>query len=117
MKLKGKCKVLRVYVDEELKWKNQLLFRAIVEQLLREGFAGATVFKGIEGFGSSSRIHSARILEVTEKLPVMVEVVDKPVRIQKALRSIEPMLPKHCLVTLQDIQVLRYYDSKVEHQK
>ena len=112
MKLQGKCRALRVYVDEELKWKGQLLYRAIVEKLLQEGTAGATVFKGIEGYGSSAHIHSARILEVTENLPVMIEVVDKPKALQKALRAVEPMLPQHCLVTVQDVTVLRYFDAK-----
>ena len=112
MKLKGKCRALRIYVDEELKWKNQMLYRAIVEKLLKEGLAGATVFKGIEGFGSSAHIHSARILEVTENLPVMIEVVDKPQRIQKTLKSIAAMLPPHCMVMTQEVTVLHYGNTK-----
>ena len=109
MKLQGKCKALRIYLDEDLKWRDQLLYRAMVEKLLNAGLAGASVFKGIEGFGSSAHIHSARILEITENLPVMVEVVDTPKQISKALKAVEPMLPKHCLVTVQDLKVLHYY--------
>ena len=109
MKLQGKCKALRIYLDEDLKWHNQLLYRAMVEKLLNAGLAGASVFKGIEGFGSSAHIHSARILEITENLPVMVEVIDTPKQISKALKVVEPMLPKHCLVTVQDLKVLHYY--------
>jgi PII-like signaling protein len=108
MKLQGKCKALRIYVDEDLKWKNELLYRAIVEKLLSAGIAGATVFKGIEGYGSSARIHSARIIEIMENLPVMIEAVDLPGQILKALKTVEPMLPAHCLVTVQDIQVIHY---------
>src|SRR5436853_339130 len=108
MKLQGKCKALRIYVDEDLKWHNQLLYRAIVEKLLDLGIAGATVFKGIEGFGSSARIHSARILEITENLPMMIEVIDGPKQILKTINAVEPMLPKHCLVTVQDVRVLHY---------
>jgi PII-like signaling protein len=117
LKLQGKCKALRIYVDEELKWKGQLLYRAIVEKWLKAGIAGATVFKGIEGYGSSAHIHSARILEITENLPVMLEVVDVPRQILKALNTVEPMLPSHCLVTLQDVRVLHYHVPKGGHQK
>lgn len=117
MKLQGKCKVLRIYVDEDLKWKNQLLYRAIVEGLLKAGLAGATVFKGIEGYGSSAHIHSSRILEVTENLPMMIETVDTPKQILKALNVVEPMLPKHCLVTVQDVNVLHYHAPQGKHSR
>lgn len=117
MGIVGKCKVLRIFVDEDLKWNNKLLYRAIVDKLLELKIAGATVFKGIEGYGSSAHIHSARILEITENLPVLLEVVDIPKQIQKALKEVEPMLPEHCLVTVQDIQVLRSPHSAVKHPK
>jgi len=117
MKLQGKCKILRVYVDEDIKWKGQLLYRAMVEKLLGAGIAGATVFKGIEGYGSSAHIHSSRILEITEDLPVLLEIVDTPKQILKALNVVEPMLPKHCLVTLQDVRVLHYHVASGTHKK
>ena len=113
----GKCKLLRVFIDEDLKWHNKLLYRAIVDKLLEQKIAGATAFKGIEGYGSSAHIHTARILEITENLPVLIEVVDTPKQIQKALSIVEPMLPKHCLVTLQDIQVLHYHRTDGKHSK
>ncbi len=117
MKLQGKCKALRIYVDEDIKWQNQLLYRAIVEKFLSIGVAGASVFKGIEGYGSSARIHSAQIIEIMENLPVMIEVVDIPKQILKALNVVEPMLPQHCLVTVQDIQVIHYHVPKKVHSK
>lgn len=113
----GKCKILRIFIDEDLKWHNQLLYRAIVEKMLNLRIAGATVFKGVEGFGSKAHIHSARILEITENLPMLIEVVDKPKQIQKALNAVEPMLPKHCLVTVQDIKVLHYHHPGGKHSK
>ena len=117
MKLQGKCRALRIYIDEEIKWKGGLLYRAIVENLLRIGIAGATVFKGIEGYGSSAHIHTARILEITENLPVMIEVVAKPKSIQLALKAIEEMLPQHCLVTVQEVTVLRFGEGKAGRKK
>lgn len=117
MNIVGKCKILRIFVDEDLRWQNKLLYRAIVDKLLEMKIAGATVFKGVEGFGSKAHIHSARILEITENLPMLIEVVDKPAQIQKVLNAVEPMLPKHCLVTVQDINVLRYHHSTGKHSK
>ncbi len=117
MSIVGKCKLLRIFVDEDLKWHNKLLYRAIVDRLLELKIAGATAFKGIEGYGSSAHIHSARILEITENLPVLVEVVDTPKQIHKALNAVEPMLPRHCLVTVQDLQVLHYHHPPGKHSK
>ena len=117
MSIIGKCKILRIFIDEDLKWHNKLLYRAIVDKLLDLKIAGATVFKGVEGFGSSAHIHSARILEITENLPMLIEVVDTPKQIHKALNMVEPMLPRHCLVTLQDIQVLHYHHAKGPHTR
>ncbi len=115
MKLVGKCKVLRIFLDENLKWKNQLLYRAIVQKLLDLKIAGATVFKAVEGFGSKAHIHDSGVLELSENLPMLIEVVDRPAQIRKALREIEPMLPTHCLVTVQDIQVLHYHAPQGKH--
>lgn len=115
MKLPGKCKALRIYVDEDLKSGGELLYRLLVEKLLKAGIAGATVFKGVEGYGSSHHIHSARLLEVTENLPMLIEAIDSPRQILKALTAVEPFLPGHCLVTLQDIQVLHYHVPKGKH--
>lgn len=109
MDLKGKCQILKVYVDEDLKWKGRPLYHAILETYHREGFAGCTVFKGLEGFGSSARVHSSRILDITENLPVIVELVDTPAKVKTAWKLVEPMLPPHGLVTLEDVNVLHYH--------
>ena len=116
MELSGKCKKLRIYVDEDVKYEHKPLYHAILEILMKEGIAGATVFRGIEGFGSAHLIHSPRILEITEKLPVVVEVVEKPNKLIKALNLIEEILPEHCLVTIDEVEVLHYY-SKGRHAK
>ncbi len=108
MKLLGKAKVLRIYMDENIKSGNRLLYRALVEKLLALKVAGATVYKGVEGFGTSAHIHDAGLLELNENLPVIVEVVDKADRISKALKAIKPLLKPHCLVTLQDVKALYY---------
>jgi PII-like signaling protein len=109
MKLQGKCQALRIYVDEDLKWKGKPLYHAILEMFLQEGFAGCTLFKGLEGYGSSAHIHSLRILDVIENLPVVLELVDKPIQVKKALKKVEPMLPPHGLVTVHAVNVLHYH--------
>jgi PII-like signaling protein len=118
MDVLGHCKVIRVYVDEGLKWEGELLYKAIVNRLLKEKVsAGATVFRGVEGFGSSSHLHTPRIIEIAENLPFMIEVVDKPDRALKALNLIEEMLPNHCLVTVHDTHVLHYHSADGKHTK
>jgi hypothetical protein len=114
--IEGKCKCVRLYLEEDLKREGKLLYQAIVERLLKEGFAGATVFRGIMGFGSAAHLHSIRFVEVMEKLPVVVEVVENTERAKKALRVIEEMLPQHCLVTIQDIHVAHYYSPDGKHK-
>ena len=117
MELSGKCKKLRVYVEEQLKHGHVPLYHAILEVLLKEGIAGATVFKGIEGFGSSHHIHSPRVIEMTEKLPMVVEAVENPQKLLKALNLIEEILPVHCLVTVENVEVLHYYHPDGKHSK
>jgi PII-like signaling protein len=117
MKLMGKCKKLRIYLDEDLRLGKVPLYRAILEIFLKEGAAGATLFKGHEGFGFSHHIHTSRILEMTERLPMVVEVVERPGKLLKALNLIEEILPPHCLVTLEDVKVLHYDSPSGKHSK
>ena len=114
--ISGKCKSVRVFVAEDTKFDGKLLYQAIVERLLKEGIAGATVTRGIMGYGSAAHIHSIRFVEVMEHLPVMVEFVDVPARAKQALHMITEMLPKHCLVTVQDVHVAHYYVPDGKHK-
>ena len=106
MELSGKCQVLRIYIDEEHKWQGHNLYHAIVERSVKEGLAGATVIRGIEGFGSSTRIHSAHWV---------VEAVDRHEKIASVLAWLPEMLPQHCLVTVGDVHVLHYYSPSGHH--
>jgi hypothetical protein len=108
----GKSKVLRIYVDENIKVENELLYRAIVKKWLAMKLKGATVYKAVEGFGSSAHIRDAGILEISENLPVVIETIDIATQVAKALKAVETLLPVHCLVTLQDINVIRYHRPK-----
>ena len=107
MKIEGSCRRVRIYIGEADRWHGQALFAAIVERCRREGFAGATVFRGIEGFGAHSRIHTARILQLSEDLPLVVEIVDTPERIERLLPLLDEMVQEG-LVTVEDVHVLKY---------
>ncbi|RTH02630.1 hypothetical protein CSW47_10220 [Thermus scotoductus] len=104
MKLEGRAKLLRIFVGESDRHGGRPLYEAIV---LRQGLAGATVFKGFMGFGAHSRIHTAKVLQLSEDLPVMIEIVDTEERIRAFLPVLEGMV-KEGLVTLEKVEVIRY---------
>lgn len=88
---------------------SKLLYQYLVEQAKEKGISGATVFRGIMGYGTSSRIHSSRFWELTEKLPVIVELVDETKKLKEFFKDIEADLlgmPKGCLVTLEPTEIL-----------
>jgi PII-like signaling protein len=87
MKIEGEGKLLRVFVGESDRWHGKPLYQAIVERVRAEGLAGATVLRGIEGFGADSRLHTARILRLSEDLPVVIEIVDSAERSTRSCPS------------------------------
>lgn len=93
VEFKGTGKLLRVFVGADDRYKGRPLFEAIVLKMREVGLAGATVLKGVEGFGANSRVlKTARLLRLSEDLPVLVEVVDSEERIEQAVAVIEDML-------------------------
>jgi len=109
MDIRGKCKILRIYFGEDEKVQRKSLQEVLMKELMACGVAGATIYRGLEGFGTASHIHGARILEIMEDLPIILEVVDKPKHIRRALNRIKKILPARCLVTLQDVQVVGHH--------
>jgi len=107
MKIEGEARRVRVYIGESDQWHARPLFTAIVERCRREGFAGATVLRGIEGFGANSRIHTARILRLSEDLPVVVEIVDRPERIDLLMPILDEMVTEG-LITVETVHVVKY---------
>jgi len=107
MKLQGEAKLLRIYLGESDKWQGQPLYEAVVLEAKRAGLAGATVFRGFMGFGAHSRIHTAKILQLSEDLPICIEIVDSEEKIQAFLPTLEPMLQEG-LVTMEKVEVIRY---------
>lgn len=107
MGLKGEARLLRVFIGESDRHGGRPLYEAIVLEARRMGLAGATVFKGFMGYGAHSKIHTAKILQLSEDLPVMVEIVDEEAKIQAFLPVLEGMM-KEGLVTLEKVEVIRY---------
>jgi uncharacterized protein len=105
--LEGELVLLRIFIGESDKWHHQPLATALIERLRREGFAGATVFKAVEGFGARSILHTAAILRLSEDLPVVIEVVETEAQIEKLKPILEEMVADG-LVTLEKVHVLRY---------
>ena len=81
MSLPSEGKLLRIFVGEADRWEGAPLYEAIVIEARKRGLAGATVIKGFMGFGAHSRIHTAKLLELSQDLPIVVEIVDAPDKI------------------------------------
>lgn len=107
MKLQGEARLLRIFVGESDRYGGRPLYEAIVLEARRRGLSGATAFKGFMGFGAHSRVHTAKVLQLSEDLPVMVEIVDTEEKILAFLPVLDEMV-KEGLVTLEKVEVIRY---------
>jgi len=99
--------LLRLFIGESDEHDGRPLHEAIVLAAREQGLAGATVLRGPMGFGRSSRLHTAKILRLSEDLPLIIEIVDTAGKIDAFVATAEPMLGS-CLVTLEKVQVVRY---------
>jgi PII-like signaling protein len=111
MKIEGEGKLLRVFIGESDRYQGSALYEAIVRKAREIGLAGATVWHGIEGYGARSRIHTAKILRLSEDLPVIVEIVDSEERIRGFLPHLDAMLEGAGgggLVTLEKAEIIKY---------
>ena len=113
MKNESIGKLLRIFIGEIDKIKGQVLYEAIVQKAHKLGLAGTTVIRGIEGFGGSSRtIHTAKILRLSEDLPILIEIVDTEERIKMAIKEFELMIEDSgagVLMTLEQVEIIRYH--------
>ena len=107
MKIPEDGKLLRVFIGEADKWEGVPLYEAIVHLAKREGLAGATVLRGMMGFGAKSTMHTAKILRLSEDLPIIIEIVDSEEKINKFLPRLDTMV-KEGLVTLEKANVVMY---------
>jgi PII-like signaling protein len=110
MNLPEEAELLRIYISEGDKWGDHPLYEVIVREARKRGMAGATVLRGLLGFGADSRMHTAKILRLSEDLPLVVEIIDKSENIDAFLPELDRMI-KDGLVTRERIRVAFYRNS------
>lgn len=107
MKISTNGMLLRIFIGEADKWNSKPLYEAIINLAKKEGMAGATAIKGFMGFGCKSHMHTAKLLRLSEDLPIIIEIVDSEEKINKFMPLLEEMV-KEGLITLEKAAVLLY---------
>lgn len=107
MKMDGEGQLVRIFVGEDDRWEGRPLYEAIVHKAREMGLAGATVLRGLEGFGASSRIHTTSILRLSQDLPLLIEIVDKAEQIEKFLPLLDDMV-KEGMITIEKVRIIAY---------
>ena len=110
-RFEGERTLMRIHIGESDKWHGKPLHEAIVEMLRKEKFSGATVLRGVAGFGSSSVYHTDKILRLSQDLPIVVEVIESTDRIEQILPRLDEMV-EGGLITLEKVRVLLYRAAK-----
>jgi uncharacterized protein len=111
MKITGDGKLLRIFIGESDRCHGHALYTAIVLKARELGLAGATVWRGIEGFGAASRIHTTKVLRLSEDLPILIEIVDTEEKILAAMPAFDALMEASGgggLVTLEKAEIIRY---------
>lgn len=115
MQIIGEAKLLRIFIGENDKAGSIPVYEKIVLEARESGLAGATVFKGIMGYGGRSRIHTAKILRLSEDMPLTIEIVDEEKKIEAFLPSLNSIFEKYnCggMITVEKAQIIKYTSSK-----
>lgn len=111
MRLIGKAKMLRVHIGENDKWEGAPLYEAIVRRAVQLDIAGATVYRGILGYGAQKRMHRHKTLALSSDDPIMISIVDEEEKINAMISALEMMVSGGCMIAVSDVTVVRY----VEH--
>jgi PII-like signaling protein len=107
MKIEVEAKMVTIFVNSTDQYHGRPLYSAIVQLCQEKGIAGATVVRCVEGYGASRHLHTTRLLELSENLPVRIEVVDLPERIEPLLAALEGMIGEG-LVTVSNVHIMKY---------
>jgi hypothetical protein len=105
--------LLRIFIGESDKYERQPLHQWIVRKARESGLAGATVFRGLEGYGASSRLHTAKLLRLSSDLPIVIEIVDTDDKIEKFIPLIDEAI-KNGLATLEKVRIRLYRRNKTK---
>ncbi len=107
MKIPENGCLLRIFIGESDRWQGQPLYEALVLKAREFHLAGATVLRGPMGFGAKSRLHTAKILRLSEDLPIVIEIVDAREKIESFISQVDQMVTEG-LVTMEDVKVIKY---------
>jgi len=110
-RFEGERTLMRIYIGESDKWHGKPLYEALVEYFRKEGLSGATVLRGVGGYGSTSRYHTDKILRLSQDLPLVVEVVEDSECVERVLRTLDEMIGGG-LITLEKVRVILYRAHK-----
>lgn len=108
-RLDGEQSLMRIFIGESDRYENKPLYKVLVDFFRKEGFAGATVIKGVSGFGANSVLHTDKLLCLSQDLPLIIEVVDSEEKIESVIPQLDGML-QGGMITLEKARVIRYKD-------
>ncbi len=104
---------LRIFIHESLRHRHQSLYEYIVELARREGVAGATAFRAIEGYGIHRHIHTTRLVDASDNLPIIVEIIDTPEMVRRFMAVLDESVP-HGTVTVSPVHIVKYSAGEAE---
>ncbi len=110
-RFEGERTLMRIHIGESDRWQGSPLYEALIKLFRREGFSGATVLRGVAGYGSTSRLHTDKILRLSQDLPIVIEVIENSDRIEQILPKLDEMVGGG-LVTLEKVRVILYRPKK-----
>ncbi len=110
-RFEGERTLMRIHIGESDRWHGTLLYEALIKMFRQEGFSGVTVLRGVAGYGSTSRLHTDKVLRLSQDLPIIIEVVEFAERIEHILPKLDEMVGGG-LVTLEKVRVILYRSKK-----
>lgn len=104
--LSGRCKLLKIYISEGSKYKSHNLTNALIAKFKELGMEGATVSRGMEGYGHSGALHTMKVLDLSSSLPIIIELVDTHEKIEKAIKAAKEMVNEGLIITA-DVDIIK----------
>ena len=114
MKLQGKAKMLRIYFGEDDQWQGRPLYQAIVERCRQLDIAGATVYRGIQGYGASTRIRRSHLFSFSSDAPILVQIIDSEENVGRLIPALDEMVAEG-LIAMSDVEVIKYVHQEGKH--
>ena len=114
MKLEGKAKMLRIHFGEDDKWHGRPLYQAIVERCRELDIAGATVLRGIEGYGASTIIRRRHMLSFSADAPILVQIIDTDENLQRLIPALDEMVAEG-MIAISEVEVIKYVHQEGKH--